>query len=226
MAPSRDDLVVAVECLFPWYGLSALCTTRQGLPFVLGPALSMKALPGGQAKNAKSDAHQSAVLLRGGMLPMASVYPPEMRATRELLRRRGHLMRQRAELLAHIQNTNSQYNLPACGKTRADKGHREGGDEHCPAPRVRKSLAMDGALIAHDDQRLGEVARSLPRTATGHDGHPCARVPSVPGSGQLLAWGIRSESQASARCPRVPAFLSSRRLGTGAKQSAGTRPGR
>jgi Transposase IS116/IS110/IS902 family len=27
-----------------------------------------------------------------------------------------HLMRKRAELLAHIQNTNSQYNLPEIGK--------------------------------------------------------------------------------------------------------------
>jgi hypothetical protein len=56
------------------------------------------------------------VLLRGGMLPMAYVYPPEMRATRDLLRRRMYLMRKRAELLAHVQNTNSQYNLPEIGK--------------------------------------------------------------------------------------------------------------
>jgi hypothetical protein len=35
-----------------------------------------------------------------------------MRATRDLLRRRTHLMRKRAALLAHVQNTNSQYNSP------------------------------------------------------------------------------------------------------------------
>jgi len=34
-----------------------------------------------------------------------------MRATRDLMRRRNHLMRKRSELYAHIQNTNSQYNL-------------------------------------------------------------------------------------------------------------------
>ncbi len=48
---------------------------------------------------------------REGMLPQAYVYPPAMRATRDWLRRRIHLMRKRAERLAHIQNTNSQYNL-------------------------------------------------------------------------------------------------------------------
>jgi hypothetical protein len=57
-----------------------------------------------------------AVPLRGGVLPQAYVYPAAMRATRDLLRRRMHLMRKRAELLAHIQNTNSQYNLPEIGK--------------------------------------------------------------------------------------------------------------
>ncbi len=49
----------------------------------------------------------NAVLLRGGMLPMAYVYPPEMRATRDLLRRRCHRGQKRADLLAHLQNTTS-----------------------------------------------------------------------------------------------------------------------
>ena len=39
-----------------------------------------------------------AVLLRGGMFPQAYVYPSEMRATRDLLRRRCPLARKRAEL--------------------------------------------------------------------------------------------------------------------------------
>jgi transposase len=63
----------------------------------------MKAIHGGKAKNDKIDAHKIAVLLRGGMIPMAYVYPQEMRSTRDLLRRRMHLTRKRAELLAHIQ---------------------------------------------------------------------------------------------------------------------------
>ena len=55
----------------------------------------MKAIHGGKAKNDKIDAHKIAVLLRGGMLPQAYVYPAEMRATRDLLRRRMHLARKR-----------------------------------------------------------------------------------------------------------------------------------
>ena len=107
IAPSRGQIVLAAECMFTWYWLADLCADH-GLPFVLGHALSMKAMHGGQAKNDKIDAQKIAVLRRGGMLPQAYVYPAEMRATRGLLRRRMHLARKRGELLAHVQNTNSQ----------------------------------------------------------------------------------------------------------------------
>src|SRR6266487_2403744 len=71
---------------------------------------------GGKAKTDKIDAHKIAVLLRGGMLPQAYVYPKGMRETRDLLRRRTFLVRRRAEALAHLVNTNSQYNHPPLAK--------------------------------------------------------------------------------------------------------------
>jgi transposase len=148
VAPYREDLVVAVECIFSWYWLADLCA-QEGIAFVLGHALYMKAIQGGKAKNDKSDSHKIAVLLRGGMLPLAYVYPPQMPATRDLLRRRCHLTRKRADLLAHIQNTDSQYTLPEFAKKLAYKGNREGGAEHFPDPSVRKSMEVDWALIAH-----------------------------------------------------------------------------
>jgi hypothetical protein len=67
------------------------------MPFVLGHALSRKALPGGTATHDRIDAQKSAGLLRGGLLPQADVYPSAMRATRDLLRRRIHFRRTRAE---------------------------------------------------------------------------------------------------------------------------------
>lgn len=70
LAPHREDLVVAVACIFPWYWLADLCAQAQ-IPFVLGHALSMKAIHGGKAKNDKIDSHKIAVRLRGGMLPQA-----------------------------------------------------------------------------------------------------------------------------------------------------------
>jgi len=55
-----------------WYWLADLCV-REGIFFVLGYALYMKAIHGGKAKNDRIDAQKVAVLLRGGMLPQAYV---------------------------------------------------------------------------------------------------------------------------------------------------------
>ena len=132
----------------------------------MGHALYMKAIHGGKAKNDKIDAHKIAVLLRGGMMPQAYVYPSEMRATRDLLRRRCHLARKRAELLAHIHNTNSQYNLPEIGKRLANKSNREDVAEHFPDPSVRKAIEVDVSLIDHYDQLLvkwNSTSRAVPK---------------------------------------------------------------
>jgi len=224
IAPYRDDLVVGVECIFTWYWLADLCQ-QEGIAFVLGHALYMKAIHGGKAKNDKIDAHKIAVLLRGGMFPQAYVYPAAMRATRDLLRRRCHLVRQRAELLAHIQNTNSQYNLPEIGKRLTHKANREGVEQHFPEPSVRKTVEVDVALIDHYDQVLREVELYLTRTAKAHDGPSFARLQSVPGIGPILALVLLYEIQDIARFPRVQDFVSYCPLVKGAKASGGKRYG-
>jgi hypothetical protein len=97
VAPSRDGLVGAVECLCTWAWLADVWAA-DGLPCVLGPALSMQALHGGKAPHDTIDAHKMAARLRGGRLPHASVSPAARRATRALLRHRTPLRRTRAAL--------------------------------------------------------------------------------------------------------------------------------
>src|SRR5918996_4970814 len=186
IAPYRDDLAVAVECIFTWYWLADLCS-QQSIPFVLGHALYMKAIHGGKAKNDKIDAHKIAVLLRGGMLPMAYVYPPQMRAIRDLLRRRMYLMRKRAELLAHVQNTNSQYNLPEIGKKIAYKANREGVAERFCDPSVQRSIEVDLKLMDHYDQLLTDLELYIVRTAKEHDANALYLLRSVPGIVEKLS---------------------------------------
>jgi transposase len=186
ITPYRDDLVIAVECVFTWYWLADLCA-REGIPFVLGHALYMKAIHGGKAKNDKIDAQKIAVLLRGGMLPQAYVYPAAMRATRDLLRRRMHLTRKRAELLAHIQNTHSQYNLPEIGKKLAYKANREGVAARFPEPAVQKSMEVDLALIGYDDQLLSDVELHIVKAAKQHDAQTLYLLQTVPGIGKILS---------------------------------------
>lgn len=86
------------------------------------------------------------------MRPQAYGSPEEMRATRDLLRRRVHLTRKRAELLAHIHHTNSQDNLPEIGKQSASKANRDGVAERFPDPAGQKSVEVDLALLDGDAQ--------------------------------------------------------------------------
>jgi transposase len=81
VAPYRQDIAVAVACIYTWYWLADLCA-NEGIRFVLGHALYMKAIHDGKAKNDKIDALKIATLLRGGMMPEAYAYPTEMRSTR------------------------------------------------------------------------------------------------------------------------------------------------
>jgi hypothetical protein len=139
--PYPDDVVVGVECLFCWYWVPDLCAEHQ-IPFVLGHALYMKAIHGGKTKNDKIDSYKIAALMRGGNFPVAY-----RRATRDLLRRRMYQVQRCGELVAHIQNTNTQYNLPAFEKKISRKYNREGVAERFEDPAVRKSVEVDLAII-------------------------------------------------------------------------------
>ena len=224
IAPYREALVVCVECIFTCYWLADLCA-REGLAFVLGHALSMQAIHGGKAKNDTIDAHKIAVLRRGGMLPQAYVYPAEMRATRDLLRRRMHLMRKRAELLAHIQNTHSQDHLPEIGTKLAYKAHRQGVAERFPEPAVQKSIAVDLALIDHYDHLLRDVELCILNTAKQHDRNTLYLLRTIPGIGEILRLVRLYEIHDLQRFPRGQDFVSSCRLVKCARESAGKRDG-
>jgi transposase len=224
IAPYREDLVVAVECMFTWYWLADLCV-QEGLTFVLGHAQYMKAIHGGKAKNDRVDARKIAVLLRGGMLPQAYAYPAQMRATRDLLRRRLHLVRKRAELLTHIRNTNSQYNLPAWGTHLKSKVQRAAVAERFVDPAVQKSIEIDVALMDYYDRLIRELERHILATARQHAPATIERLRSVPGIGPILSLVLLYEIHDIARFPRVQDFVSYCRVVKCAKESAGKRYG-
>jgi transposase len=206
IAPDREDLVVAVEGLVTGYGLADLCTP-EGLPFIWGPALSMKAIHGGQATHDTIDAQKIAGRLRGGMLPQASGYPAARRATRDWLRRRRHLMRQRAAWLAHLPQTNRQDNLPERGNKLADNANREGVATRWPDPAVQQSIDVDLTLLDAYDRWRTARERARVRPAQDQDAQTVSRLRSIPGIGTLLALVLRYESHAIRRVPRVQDFV-------------------
>ena len=216
----KDDLVVAVECVFCWYWLADLCHDH-GIPFVLGHALYMKAIHGGKTKNDKIDSYKLASLLRGGNFPVAYAYPRQMRATRDLLRRRMYIARRCGELVAHIQNTNTQYNLPPLGKKLSRKYNHEGIAERFSDPEVRKSVETDLAMIESLNDILVKLEWHIEKTARIHDYLSLFLLRSIPGVGQILALVILYEIHDIRRFPRVQNFSSYARLIRPVKESNG-----
>jgi len=225
VAPFREGLVVGVECTFTWYWLADVCA-REGIEFVLGHALYMRAIHGAKVKNDRVDSHKIAALLRSGMFPMAYVYPREMRATRDLLRRRTYFVRRRADLLAHIQNTRHQYNLPDFESTISRKANRDGLAEHFPDPAVQESIHADLELIDHLDLLVEQLNARIERAARVHDPQALLLLKTIHGTGRILALVILYEIHTIDRFESVQRFCSYARLVTGKHESAGKTSGK
>jgi transposase len=102
------DLAVGCESTYSYYWLADDCS-KTGIQFYLGHALYMKAISGNKQKHDPLDARTIANLLRTSCFLEAFPYPREMRATRDLLRRRHRLVRLRVEAFSHIQMVAHQY---------------------------------------------------------------------------------------------------------------------
>jgi transposase len=224
VAPHRDGLVVAAECTFSWYWLADLCL-EEGIPFVLGHALDMRAIHGSKTKNDRIDSEKIAHLLRAGLLPQAYVYPAAMRATRDLLRRRSYLVRRRSEALTHVQLIRWQYRHDApAGKLRYASNRAavlDRVDDEC----VRRTLRVDLDLAEHLDAQIAELETFLVARAKGHDLPTFYRLRSIPGVGKVLALTILYEIGDVRRFDSAGRFLSYARLVRPAKESAGKRVG-
>lgn len=221
IAPFREGIVVGVECIFCWYWLADLCQA-EGIDFILGHALYMKAIHGVKTKNDRIDSLKIARLIRGGNFPLAYVYPPGMRATRDLMRRRIHFVRKRAELLAHIQNTTSQYNLQPLG-TLSRPHHRREKDiaGHFPDPVVRLMIETNLKLIDHYDPIIKNLDKQILSLARGHDRQSFALLQSIPGVGEVLGLTMLYEIHDIGRFPSRGEFCSYARLVKGQKSSNG-----
>ena len=222
LEPFGPDVVVAVECVFCWYWIADFCVDQE-IEFVLGHALYMKAIHGGKSKSDRIDSHKIASMLRGGMLPIAYVYPKDMRATRDLLRRRQYFVHHQSELLTHIQNTNTQYNLPAFTVRLNTTKNRAGIQERFEDPSTHKSIEADLQLLDEFHRIILDIETEVKRQAKHHDPVALQLLRTIPGIGPILALVILYEIRDINRFPAVGNFISYARLVKCPHESAGKR---
>jgi transposase len=225
LEPFRPDLVVGAECMFSWYWLADLCEDHS-IPFVLGHALAMKMIHGAKTKTDRIDAAKLASLLRGGLFPIGYVYPRAKRQTRDLLRRRSFFVRQRAQLIAHIVNTNTQFNLPPLSKKLTYAANRTADlIERFTDPSTQLAVTADLALIDSYDTRIAELERYLIAHAKVDDPVTFGLLRTTPGIGPILGLTLLYEIDDIARFPEAGNFLSYSRLVRCVHESAGKKKG-
>jgi transposase len=219
--PYRKDLVVGVECMFAWYWLADLCEDER-IPFALGHALAMKHIHQGKTKSDKIDAAKLAGMLRGGLFPLAYAYPRAKRQTRDLLRRRSYFVRQRAQLIAHIVNTNTQFNLPPLSKKLTYAANRTPELlDRFTDPSTRLMVATDLAMIDSFDTQIAELERHLVKHARIDDPVTFGLLRTIPGIGLILGLTLLYEIDDIKRFPEAGNFLSYSRLVRCEHSSAG-----
>jgi transposase len=214
LEPYMDDVVVGVECMHCWYWVSDFCEDL-GVDFILGHALYMKAIHGGKAKNDRIDSFKIANLIRGGNFPLAYVYPKEMRATRDLLRRRMKIVRHGANLKAHVGNTTSQYNLPP------NKVNLKNVSARVQLRVVQRNIDLDMAVLECYAKELSKIEWFLEQQARQHNPVHLHLLKSVSGIGRILALTIIYEVGDIDRFESVQQFASYARLVKCKAESAG-----
>ena len=224
LGPFLPDVVLGAECTFSWYWLADYCR-QEKIPFVLGHALYMRAIHGGKTKNDKIDSEKIARMLRGGMFPLAYAYPKEMRATRDLLRRRCYFVRRRGELLAHLQNTFSQYNVPSPGMSMFYAVNRADLPACFEQDSVRRGVEADVKVVAALNEQIKSLDRYLIQHARVDDPLAYQQLQTIPGVGEVLSLVMLYEIQDVSRFASVGQFISYARLVSCAHESAGKRLG-
>ena len=220
LKPYLGNIVVGVECMPCWYWVSDFCVDI-GVDFILGHALYMKAIHGGKAKNDRIDSFKIANLIRGGNFPLAYVYPVEMRATRDLLRRRMKIVQHGADLKAHVVNTTSQYNLPPNKVNLKNVCAREQLKSTFKDPSVQKNINLDMVILDCYAEQLSKVEWYIQQQAKQHNPVHFHLLKSVWGIGPILALTIIYEIGNIARFDSVQNFASYARLVKCKAESAG-----
>jgi len=217
---------LVVESTYNWYWLVD-GLQDSGYAVHLANTVALKQYSGLKYADDGDDAAWLAHLLRVGLLAECYICPRETRGTRDLLRRRGQLVRQKVTNMLAIQNqvtraTGARINANLVRKL--DDGQLDDlvGDGDA-ALGIRSNLRVMQALVAEID-RLERIlaARLRPDPV-------CEALRTVPGIGMILAMTIRLEAGEVTRFAGPGKFASycrcvaSKRISNGRKKGEGNR---
>lgn len=223
--PYLPDLAVGVEAIHCYYWLFDGCQ-QAGIPFYLGHPLYLKAIHGGKKKNDRLDSQTIANLMRCNHFPLAYPYPKQMRATRDLLRRRHRLVQTRSECYTHIQTVFSQHGIfDITTNQLKSKQTRRTLIQRLPDPELQLNIETDLVHIEFLDPLIRKLESRIRHKAEHHDPLDLSILQTVPGVGDILSLTVLYEMHTIDRFPTVQDFSSYARLVKCQRESVGKKKG-
>jgi transposase len=205
--PFKNDIVgVVVESTFNWYWAVDLLM-EEGYKVHLANPSKIQKYSGLKYADDEDDAFWLAEMLRLGILPEGYIYPKEDRPIRDLLRKRGHLVKLRTSLIVSLQNIISR-SLGGKMKTSDIKVLAE--DRVTPLLECNDDLALTGKVSKEAIDSLTRQIKAIEGTVEKKIGlsKPYQHLLSMPGVGRILALTIMLETGPIGRFQEVGNYAS------------------
>lgn len=207
LSPCKGDIVgIAVESTYNWYWLVDTWMD-EGYKVHLANPTAIQQYNGLKHADDKHDAFGLAEMLRLGILLEGYIYPKQERPIRDLLRKRGHLMRLRTSLVVSLQNILSR-NLGRKVNVNDVKGLRE--DRITPLLEESEDLAMAGRIsketIDFITHQIDQIERRIDKKVRLKGVYRFLQT--LPGVGKILALTIMLETGPISRFETVGDYVS------------------
>jgi transposase len=207
LKPFEEDLVgVAVESTYNWYWMVD-GLMEEGYQVHLANPSAIQQYSGLKHSDDKHDAFWLAEMLRLGILPEGYIYPKEERPVRDLLRKRGHLVRLRTSLIISLQNILSR-NLGRKINVNDVKAIKE--DRVSLLLEMNEDLALAGRVskeaIDHLSRQIHKIEWVVQKKIALKEAY--RYLLTLPGVGKILSLTIMLETGPISRFETVGDYVS------------------
>ena len=225
LEPFKDNIEgIAVESTYNWYwlvdGLMAA-----GYRVHLVNTAAVKQYEGLKYTDDDSDAFWLAHLLRLGILPTGHIYPKESRGVRDLLRKRGQLVRQRTAHILSIENLYARNSGDRLSCNAIKCLTEEQIQQQFADPNVALAIDSNRILMNALDQQIKVLEQALLKQTKLDPRY--RKLLTIDGVGEVLALTITLETGDIGRFAQVGNFTSycrcvgSEKLSNGKKKGQG-----
>lgn len=225
LAIYRDGLQgIVVESTYNWYWLVD-GLMDEGHKVHLANTSAIQQYEGLKYTDDQDDARWLAHLLRLGVLPQGHIYPKQQRPVRDLLRKRGQMVRQRTMNLLSIQNLFSRNTGGSISANRVKRLNRQEVENLFPDTDLALAIQANLAMLLCADEQIERLEKTIVERVKLKPEYKLLKT--VPGIGHILALTIMLETGDITRFPTVGDYASycrcvgSQKISNGKKKGSG-----